>query len=284
MKRSLASASSSNSTQISIESLQGGFDFSAVLNRTRAAGLLSGVFTRFVEVVRGVLESAGGEGEEWAGRGLWVDTIVWVGGGGRLGTAGAGSELLASGVLSEEVRDENVGAPEEVLARGCALHARLTLDRDGLDADMREVPATRRTVGVIVPSAAVANGDAEHGGTDLGGQWIPVLPAETPLPARRTVRFPVAPSSSTRAVFEVWEVTETVRVRRTVQAQLSDGSDEEEEEIEEREREVNKEQHLGILDVPLSGGKSMVEIRFEMDVQGVLDVRARQSLSDWVNM
>ncbi|KAF8499402.1 Hsp70 protein-domain-containing protein [Gautieria morchelliformis] len=307
----LNSSSQSKSTQISIESLHGGLDFSSALNRTRASGLLSGVFTRFAEVVRTVLDSAGGDGEPWAGRGIWVDTVVWVGGGGRLATAGASAALLASGVLGEDVRDEDVGAPEEALARGCALHGRgIEHTPPSLDVDPRDVPVARRTVGIIVPqplpSEQPPNGNARHAGdseskdADLGGQWIPVLPAETPLPCRRTIRFPImsSPSSDSldRAVFEVWEISEIVRVLRIPQAQLSDASDDEEapEDIEERERGIRKEQHLGVIEIPLSPSKPakkakepsgrIVQVRFDMDVNGGLEVRAQQGENEWVTM
>jgi heat shock 70kDa protein 1/6/8 len=305
------SSSQSKSTQISIESLQGGLDFNAALNRTRASGLLSGVFTRFAEVARAVLNSADGEGESWTDRGVWVDTIVWVGGGGRMGAAGASSALVSSGVLGEDVCDEDIGAPEEVLARGCALHGRGFEDAQSssLDIDPCDVSVTRRTIGVIIPqtptSAPLANGDAKHAGDaggnteDLGGQWIGVLSAETPLPARRTVRLPILSRSSgslDRVAFEVWEVSEMVHVQRTAQSQLSDASDDDEppEDIEERERRIRKEQYLGVFELPLSPSKpvqkskeatgAVVEVRFDMDVLGRLAVRARQAENDWVTM
>lgn len=292
--------------QISIESLQGGLDFSAALNRTRASGLLSGVFTRFVELVRAVLDSAGGEGESWTNRGVWVDTLVWVGGGGRLATAGAGAALVSSAILGEGVLDEDIGAPEEALARGCALHGRgIEHMQLGSDVDPREVSVMRRTVGIILPLMLPSvNGDCDNGNAgsncdDLGGQWISVLPAETPLPARRTIRFPISSSSaseSTRAAFEAWEVSEIVHVRQISQPQLSDASDDDEppEEMEERERGIHKEKYLGVIDIQLSPSKvikksketkgKVVEMRFDIDVQGVLEVRAREGESDWVTM
>lgn len=317
VKRSLTTATLSTnnlssqpkSTQISIESLQGGLDFSAALNRTRASGLLSGVFTRFSDAVRTVLNNA--DDGSWTDRGIWVDTIVWVGGGGRMAAAGASSALLSSGVLGEDVRDEDIGDPEEALARGCALHGRgiAGTQYSGLDVDPRNVSVTRRTVGIIIPepppSMPIANGDAKHAGDgevnsqDLGGQWVAVLSAETPLPARRTVRFPIScPGSSSldKVVFEIWEVSEIVRVERTAQPQLSDASDDDEplEDMEERERGIRKEQYLGVLELSISPSKpvkkskdasgAVVEVRFDMDIHGGLEVRARQEETEWVTM
>ncbi|KAF8588580.1 actin-like ATPase domain-containing protein [Ramaria rubella] len=317
VKRSLTTGTPSNtapasslskSTQISIESLHSGLDFSAALNRTRASGLLSSIFMRFVGVVRSLLESAGGEGEAWAGRGPWVDTVVWVGGGGRM--AGANEVLLASGVLGDDVRDEDVGAAEEALARGCAIHGRNIAQAEtgvGTETDVDEstVLVTRRTLGVLLPEAHEGNGhaDADADNADdmaAAGVWIPVVHAETPLPTRRTVRFAIAsrtPSSPSpvRAAFEVWEVAEVVKVQLFELSDVEEDFEPEEEHI----RSVRKERYLGVVEVPLTPapapagktkggkGKSMskvVEVRFDVGVGGKVEVGVREEEGEWVRI
>jgi len=248
--------------------------------------------------VRGVLDAA-----EWTDKREWVDRVMWVGGGGRLRAAGALDALVGAGVLGEHVTEEQVGAPEEVLARGCAVHAALLISAGELrDAFSRgeagSVDVAKRTLGVLLPEAAArANGDAGPAAETMGGRWIPVVWGDTPLPARRTVRFSVT-GDEERAAFEVWEVCEVVHVRKVkVEAPpLSDdddADDAEEEEEEEREKSVRKEVYLGSLVLPLSPPKKAmkkgakkerrVEVRFDVGGGGV-EVRAREEGGEWVTL
>jgi len=281
VKRSLTSVStSSKSAQISIEGLHNGLDFSSALNRTRASGLFAPVFDRFSVAIKSLLESI----EGWQDKGIWIDSIAWVGGGGCIGLgAGAFSVLLASSLVGEETKDEVLGAPEEALARGSALHAR---DIIGLDENLRvaaqDVRVTQRTIGVLIPSS-------EEGEDGLGGQWIPIIASETPLPARRVVSFAVKSARDT-VPLEVWEASEYTRVRVIPAEVYSDAEDDEEppEPTEEKERGIKKEAYLGSLEVPISAGKikhKKVEVKANVRLDGAMEITAREEgVAEWVKL
>ncbi|KIJ37818.1 hypothetical protein M422DRAFT_33552 [Sphaerobolus stellatus SS14] len=292
VKRSLTSATTSTkSTQLSVESLYGGIDFNAPLNRTRASSLFAPVFSRLSDAVKSLLESIDG----WKDKGIWVDSIAWVGGGGCVGQgAGASTTLISAGVLGEDVQDEVLGAPEEVLSRGSALHALglISLSK-GYRTDVRDVRVTTRTIGIIIPSSESAEDN------ELGGQWIPTIVSETAIPARRTVVFAVdaakgaLPSS---LPLEIWEATETVDVRVISAEVYSDAEEDEEpaEPTEERERGVKKEAYLGTLTVALSPAEApkkgkkqakKVEVKIGVSIDGAVEAAAREEgKEEWVKL
>jgi len=271
--------------------LHNGLDFSTPLNRTRASGLFAPVFERFAGAVKDLLNSIPG----WAGKGIWIDSVTWVGGGGCVGLgANAISTLVATGIASEDIKDEVIGAPEEVLARGAALHALNLINLpEEFRIDAQDVRVTTKTIGVIIPSIESAEEN------ELGGQWVPVLVSETALPARRTVRFAVEAAGDafpSSLPLEIWETSEAVKVKVIPAEVYSDAEDDEEpaEPTEEHERGIKKEAYLGSLEVPLStprpvkkgkkSGKNM-EVKIGVALDGAVEVVAREDgKEDWVRL
>jgi heat shock protein 1/8 len=77
-----------------------------------------------------------------------------------------------------------------------------------------------RTLGVLFPDAKAEN-------KELGGEWVPLLRAETALPARRTVEVKVLAGVKTVGV-EVWEAHESIKVmKETVEREKDDDDDDE---------------------------------------------------------
>ncbi|KAF8507799.1 actin-like ATPase domain-containing protein [Hysterangium stoloniferum] len=286
IKRSLTASSSPSSsgkptsTQISIESLHAGLDFSAPVNRTRAFGLFTPVFERLAAAVKDLI---GNEG-------VWVDSVAWVGGGGGAGST-ASQVLVSTGVLGEHTKEEEIGQAEEVLAKGCALHARGIIDlAEEMKVDAVDVGVTAKTVGVLVPAA-----DGGEDGDGEGGTWIPIIPTATPLPAKRAVKIPVTADAGTLTLpLEFWEASNVVQTKIIPAEVYSDAEEDEEpaEPTEEKARGVKKETYLGGLDVALGAGvvvkgkkgkpEKSVEIVVEVGVDGKVGVKARGGgAGDW---
>ncbi|GJJ10500.1 hypothetical protein Clacol_004726 [Clathrus columnatus] len=314
------------SAQLSVESLHAGLDFSAPLNRIRAGALFGPVWSRFTAIVENVLSDATSSPVSGGtDAGLWLDTIAFIGGTGALASvAGASSTLLASGLMGtrksdeEEVRDENLASsPEEVIARGCAIHARdiLSLDEEVKQVILQQslsgrtpkeistVKITTCGIGAIIP---IPSGQ-ENGTTgsefapaeDVGKHFIPLLPPNTPLPLKRTVRFQVALSGDITPTptlyLELYEYTFSTRVHIVPPVVYSDAEEDEEvepeEPEEERYRSISKGAYLGSLQLPLnpisSEGEpkkskqkkiptSVIEILVEISNDEKVDIAARE--------
>jgi len=239
----------------SIESLKDGLDYTGSINRMRFDMVARSVYAAVSDATTALLESAAFDPHH-------VDEIVYVGGSTCL--PGLDEQLCVHGGFREDVDTPfargtvvggGVGDPTTVLARGCAVQAALiaALPKDKAHQELRraysregsknnDVKATSRTVGILIP------GVVEGADKELGGIWVPVVHKETALPARRSLRFDVELSaeSKRRLAFEVWEVSESIRVEKIVPPKVED--DEEEEEMEVKHRVVKKETYLGLLE------------------------------------
>ena len=241
----------------SIESLKDGLDYTGSINRMRFDMVARSVYASVSDATTALLDSAAFDPHH-------VDEIVYVGGSTCL--PGLDEQLCVQGGFREDVDTPfargtvvggGVGDPTTVLARGCAVQAALIagIPEDEAHKELRraysrggskdnEVTATSKTVGILIPGVGVAGANKE-----LGGIWVPVVHKETALPARRSVRFDVEVSESgKRLAFEVWEVSESIRVEKVVPPKMEDDEEEEEEEIEVKHRVVKKGTYLGLLE------------------------------------
>lgn len=174
----------------------------------------------------------------------------------------------------------------QLIAKGAALQAKLLSELADEDkpafpsSSTEEVTSaivTSKPIGLVFPSSSE--------------ETIPVVlvPAETPLPARRTIRIPTA-SGASRVAFEVWEGEVTLRELPLPPKEAD--SDEEDEEPEEPEKEaiVKKVAKLGGLALDVSapkekGAKATIEVRADVAIDGSLVVSTRQAESgaEWVS-
>ncbi|KAF5356430.1 hypothetical protein D9758_009501 [Tetrapyrgos nigripes] len=305
-KRTLSA--SPGAATCSVESLKDGMDFTGSINRMRFDMLIRPIYQSIADAITELLSSAGVDAHQ-------VDEIVYVGGTTCL--PGLDEHLCLTGGFNENIDTPfsmgtvvggGVGDPTTVLARGCALQAALieSLSADEASAELRkaferntdltEVTVTSKTLGLIFP---------DESGNELGGTWVPVVLKETALPARRSVTFDVELSDeSKRFAFELWEVSEGIRIEKVKppKVELSDdeGADEEEEEEEEVEvkhKTVTKETLLGaaegkaLLGIKAKGpsketGKwtSTMEATFVVTATGALNVSVKEVGKDGVSL
>ncbi|KAI0757732.1 actin-like ATPase domain-containing protein [Daedaleopsis nitida] len=238
----------------SVESLKDGMDFTGTITRLRFDMEVRSIYDRVYEKVKELVAAAGLDLYD-------IDEVVYVGGSASLPGL---DETLAQGLQESVVTPftqgtvvgGGVGDPTTILARGCALQAKILVQlAEGTDEE-REVKAsfthghqytqakaTSKTIGLLFPE--------EGAESALGGQWIPVVLKETPVPARRIVAFDVdlgEGEGEKKVGFEVWEAKEGVKIEKVKMPKLEDEEpveDEEEEEEEEvKEKTVEKESLL----------------------------------------
>ncbi|KIK64046.1 hypothetical protein GYMLUDRAFT_40278 [Collybiopsis luxurians FD-317 M1] len=242
-------SASSGAATCSVESLKEGLDFTGSINRLRFDMLVRPIYDSIARTVVELLESAKVDPHQ-------VDEIVYVGGttclpglDEHIGLTGGFSEDIVTPFSMGTVIGGGMGDPTTVLARGCALQAALIASLTGEDEDLRKaflrnsellnVKTTSKSLGLVFP---------DHSGNENGGTWIPLLPSETTLPARRSVTFDISLSEeSKRFAFELWEVTEGIQVEKIKPEKVDDEEEEEEEEeeIEVKHKMIVKEALLG---------------------------------------
>lgn len=291
-KRTLSA--SPGAATCSVESLKDGLDYTGSINRMRFDMVARPIYTAVADAVKALLASAAVDAHQ-------VDEIVYVGGTSCL--PGLDEHVSLAVGFREDVDTPfslgtvvggGVGDPTTVLARGCAIQAELiaSIPNDEANAELRkafdrkayapEAKAISRTIGVLFPDP-----------TDevLGGTFIPIVPKETALPARRIVSFDVGlTEQSKKFAFEVWEVEEGIRIEKiTPPKRDDDDEDEEEDETEEKYPTITKQVLFGVVEVEaLLGIKAKgkgkdagtwtttVELRIIVGFDGALEVDVKE--------
>ncbi|KAF8823212.1 hypothetical protein HHX47_DHR10000100 [Lentinula edodes] len=296
-------SASPNAATCSVESLKDGVDFTGNINRMRFDMLVRPIYDSVARAIVDLLAEAKVDPHQ-------VDEIVYVGGttclpglDEHIGLAGGFSEGVNTPFSMGTVIGGGIGDPTTVLARGCAVQAALiaSLSSEGEDEELRkafehgsdlvDVKTTSKTLGLVFP---------DDSGNETGGTWIPLVLAETTLPARRTATFDIGLSEeSKRFAFELWEVSEGIRVEKISPAKVSpsDAEDEDEEEDEEeiKHKTITKETLLGaaeaeaVLGIKVKGpskdaGKwtTTVEATLIVTASGSVDVSVKEIGKDGV--
>ncbi|KAH7097222.1 actin-like ATPase domain-containing protein [Auriculariales sp. MPI-PUGE-AT-0066] len=236
-----AVSASTSAAACSVESLKAGLDLSATVNRLRFDLEAGPVYTAIADAVRKLLADSKLEA-------LQIDEVLLVGGTAKLPGLQSKLELVFPESTTFSTLD-----PTEVLARGCVLLAREVVDAAHSTV---ETKATSVPLGVFFPGA---------GQEPSAANWITVVPAHTPLPARRTVSFAVqvpADAETARVGFEAWEATTEIvhppAPEKSAQEDKPDVDDEEDDFDEEDEPPApelvtRKTALLGALALPVKG-------------------------------
>ena len=266
----------------SVESLKDGMDFTATINRMRFDMEMRSVYDSVVNGAISLLSSVGLEP-------LHVDEIIYVGGSTSL--PGLDEAFFVRGFPESVVTPFTAGTvvgggsgdPTTLLARGCALQARILAEIPTDEVAIKDafhsasghidMKATTKSLGIILPEETPVEEDANKSG-DLGGQWVLGIPRETPLPYRRIVQFDcdLGEGDEKKAGFEVWEVSDTVKVERVKPPKLEDEEEDEDEdeEIEVREKAIVKEAYHGSVSlVSRHSAKAMGRWRTRLEIQFV---------------
>ncbi|KAL2269612.1 hypothetical protein VTJ83DRAFT_1796 [Remersonia thermophila] len=164
----------------SVESLSDGIDYATTINRLRYETLARAVFEGINRLVESVVKKAGLDV-------LDVDEVVLVGGTAHTPRIAANLGFLFPKTTRILAPSTDVAAinPSELQARGAALQASLICDYDPEDieqsthAAVTTVPHVANAIGIVSPGAS---------GEDV---FVPIIPTDTAVPARRTVQLSV---------------------------------------------------------------------------------------------
>ncbi|KAI0353235.1 actin-like ATPase domain-containing protein [Trametes cingulata] len=280
----------------SVESLKDGLDFTGTITRLRFDMEVRSVYDRVYAKVKELAEAAGVDLYD-------IDEIVYVGGSASLPgldeTLSQGfPETIVTPFKQGTVVGGGVGDPTTILSRGAALQAKILAQLTENTEEEREVKAsfthghqytqakaTSKTIGLLFPEENAGEGS-------LGGQWVPIILRETPLPARRIVTFDVdlgEGEGEKKVGFEVWEAKEGVKIEKVKPPKFEDeegapeeGEEEEEEEEEEvKEKIVEKESLLTALSFAAQQAKqkngrwtTRLEVIVKVGEDGALEVSA----------
>ncbi|KDQ51375.1 hypothetical protein JAAARDRAFT_41229 [Jaapia argillacea MUCL 33604] len=295
-KRTLAA--SPGAATCSVESLKDGFDYTGTINRLRFDMEMKPIYEQIATKVRELVESASLDLYD-------VDEIVYVGGSASFpGLDDYLGQAFHEGIVTPfttgTVIGGGVGDPTTILARGCALQAKLlasigTGEEESkvrqafeVESEWTKVKATTKTIGILFPE--------ENSDGGLGGQWIPTILMETPLPCRRVHTFEVdlGEGDSKKVGFEVWEVKEGVKIEKVIPPKEEDDpeevkedagdpeeDDDAEEELDVKEKTVEKETFLQSLSLEAKEAtkvngrwKTKLEVQFLVGGDGGLEISA----------
>lgn len=248
------------SAYFSIESLVDGIDFGLTVNRTRYELLANKVFMSFNRLIESAVKKAELDI-------LDVDHILLSGGTSH--TPKIASNLQAHFPESTTVTAPSTSAtavnPSELSARGAAIQASLISEFEQTDIEssiepvVTVAPHTPRAIGLATDSA-----------------FVPIIPADTPVPARRTAQITVAEGGDVLLRLAEGEREIKVSVAEAngkAEDDSDDDSDDEPEEIREKVFKAGKTlAEAAVRDVK-KGGKVEVQVNVAADLSITLVAR-----------
>ena len=218
--------------QFSVESLADGFDFSITINKTRYEMIARKVFEGFNRLVEGAIKKAGLDV-------LDIDEVIMCGGTShtpRIANNLSGLFPETTSILAPATSIAAIN-PSELQARGAALQASLIQEYEAADIEQSTHPAVTTVKHISNAIGVVTRGPD---GEDV---FTPVMPAETAVPARRTVHIP-APAEGGDVLVKVVEGGTHIKVTKPepkakdeAEKDDEDDSDFDSEEEEEEKRE-----------------------------------------------
>ncbi|KAI9720751.1 MAG: Hsp70 protein that interacts with Zuo1p [Chrysothrix sp. TS-e1954] len=270
-KKALSIGASAN---FNVESLSDGIDFSMPVNRTRYELLAGKTFTRFTRLVQDAVAKASLDV-------LDIDEVLLVGGTAHTPRIATNIKGVFPGVkvIAPSTHPDSVH-PNELIARGAALQAYLIEGFESEDIEQSTHPAVTvtphlsQTVGIVVSNPPKADASEPT-------IFRPLIPAETPLPVRRTLTFMNSNSTNpTDLLLRLCEGTRELKITKPTPKPTTNGasknadnsdSDVDSEEEEEDTRELvwkagNALGELAIRDVK-KGARVTVQVSITAELE-----------------
>lgn len=285
-----------NTAGFNVESLSSGIDFSQTINRTRYELLAGKIFSRFSRLVEECVKKAELDV-------LDVDEVVLAGGTSHtpriaqnIRAAFSESTIVVAPSMSGSA-GANAVNPSELIARGAALQAELIegFEREDVELSTRPevtvTPHLGKCVGVVVSSSDPATKDAkpqENGTSTIQTPskdiFRPLIPAETPLPVRRTTTFTVDTPSTQSILLRLCEGVRNIKVTKPESTPKTNGEkalqedeedqDSEEDEDDEPEETREKEWEVGSVlgELALRDVKKTAKVTLQVSVSAEMEV------------
>lgn len=215
----------------SVESLAGGIDFQATVNRLRYETIARKVFEGFNRLVEGVVKKAGLDV-------LDIDEVIMTGGTSHTPRVAANFRYIfpESTVIQAPSTSPAAINPSELLARGAALQASLIQEYESDDIEQSTHPAVS-----TVPHVANAIGVITVG-SDGEETFAPIIAPETAVPARRTVHV-ATPKEGGDVLIKVVEGNTHIKVTKPEPKAKEDKAEDDEDDSDDDSEEEEEEEH-----------------------------------------
>ncbi|KAK2067329.1 hypothetical protein P8C59_001080 [Phyllachora maydis] len=269
----------------SVESLAEGFDFASTLNRLRYETMARSVFDGIGRLVASVIKKAGLDV-------LDIDEVILSGGTSHTPRIAANLRSVFSEsttILAPSLTPTAIN-PSELPARGAALQASLVQEYEADDIEQ----ATHAAV-TTVPHILHAIGVTSVG-ADGQEEFHPIMPAETAVPARRTIHM-AAPENGGDVLIKIVEGNTHIKVikpqakpakkaesqgnsKKATVEDDDDGDDEDDDEDDEDEEEEEEKREkvwkMGqvLAEAAVRSVKPGAKMEITINVNANLDVTA----------
>lgn len=262
VKKALSIGTSAN---FSVESLVGGIDFTATINRTRYDLLGNKLFAAFVRLVTHAVEKAELDP-------LDISEVIIAGG--NANTPKVASALGAAFPESTTILAPSTSAtainPSELSVRGAAIQASLVQE-----FELEDIEQSTHPMVTVTPHLSHAVGVLCISGEESSGIFHPIIDAETPLPVRR-IAIIATPKEGGDVLIKLAEGSRHIKVTKPEPKPKKkseddeDDSDEdesdEEEELREKTWKVGKVLSEAAIKGIKKGGKVEVQINIAADL------------------
>lgn len=256
------------SASFSVESLVGGIDFTATINRTRYDLLGNKLFAAFSRLVLHAVEKAQLDP-------LDISEVILAGGNAHTpkiaSTIGAAFPETTA-ILAPSTSPTAIN-PSELSVRGAAIQASLIEE-----FDLEDIEQSTHPMVTVTPHLSQAVGALCISGDESSGIFHAIVDAETPLPVRRTAII-ATPREGGNVLIKIAEGLRHIKITKPEpkpkkEAQKDDDdsdededdSEEEEEELREKTWKVGKVLSEAAIRGVKKGGKVEVQINIGADL------------------
>jgi len=226
-KKALSIGTNAN---FSVESLAEGIDFASTINRLRYETIARKVFDGFNRLIEGVVKKAGLDV-------LDIDEVILSGGTSHTPKIASNMSAIfppTTTILAPSTTPTAIN-PSELQARGAALQASLIQEYEKEDIEQSTHPAVTtvkhltNAIGVLTIS----------GDTDKG-VFMPIIAAETAVPARRTIHI-ATPKEGGNVLIKIVEGGSDIRVTKPVPKPKTNGEKAKDDDSDESDFDSDEE-------------------------------------------
>ncbi|KAF1838488.1 chaperone protein dnaK [Decorospora gaudefroyi] len=268
VKKALSIGSTAN---FSVESLVGGVDFTASINRTRYDLLGNKLFAAFARLVTHAVEKANLDT-------LDISEIILAGGNShtpKVASVVRSAFTESTAVLAPSTSPTAIN-PSELSVRGAAIQASLIQE-----FELEDIEQSTHPMVTVTPHLSTAVGVLCISGDDSSGVFHAIIDAETPLPVRRTA-IVATPREGGDVLVKLAEGSRHIKVTkpepksRTEAGGTADDSDEDDSEDEEEEELREKTWKVGqaLSEAAIRGVKKGAKIEVQINIGADLSINA----------
>ena len=266
VKKALSIGTAAN---FSVESLLGGVDYTATINRTRYDLLGNKLFAAFTRLLTHAVEKAGLDP-------LDISEIILAGGNSHTPKVASSirSAFPESTVILAPSTSSTAINPSELAVRGAAIQASLIQE-----FELEDIEQSTHPMVTVTPHLSTAVGVLCISGNESSGVFHPIVEAETSLPVRRTATI-ATPREGGDVLIKLAEGARHIKITKPVakpktKKEEDDSTDEddsdedesdEEEELREKTWKVGKTLSEAAIRGVKKGGKIEVQINIAADL------------------